>query len=929
MKPVESQSRIFAAALCLGAGALPAQAAAVTLFDGRAPVVVHDDTATAALAAGMLVRDLAALTGQTPQASTRMADCRRICIVLSTVDSPLAGPLLRPAGIDPTTLRGQWERYGRAEIRQNGKTILLIAGSDRRGMIYGAVDLSREMGVNPWTWWADVAPRKTDRIRVSSARRLSASPSVQYRGIFLNDEDWGLQPWSAKTYDRATGTIGPKTYASIYELLWRLKANAIWPAMHNVTEPFYANLANPKLADDYAIVVGTSHAEPMLRNNVREWNEKTMGPYNFPANREAVLAYWRTRVRQSEPYESLYTVGIRGIHDSPMEGAATAEARKTVLEDVVAAQRDLLAGTGKPPAQTPQVFTVYKEVEDVYNAGLKLPDDITLIWCDDNYGYLTRLSSPGEQKRVGGAGVYYHLSYWGAPHDYLWLATAHPGLIREEMGRAYDRNARKIWIANAGDIKPGEYLTQYFLDLAFDHDLFAKTPRRHLQDWMAGIFGKKAAPAIADIMMRYYDLAFERRPEFMGWDETEQRPNLIRQTAYTQSDGDEALRRLSAYAGLTAKAEAIAATLPDDRRDAYFELVLYPVRAAANLNARILNLDLSILYGRQGRAGANWYADRAKAAQDGIVADTAAYNAMLNGKWRYMMDMAPRRLPVFDAPSYPHWSASEKTGCGYSFFGQLVGDGGAMTFRRGHPAQQSLSLYGYAARDLAWSATGADGIAVSPAAGTLTAGNGYEARLSVAYDGRGDGGPLVLGCKTQTLGLRTVILPDDDAPGERYRAIVMPATSVSAPPAWEKIEDLGSLGTVFRVRLDAAPAVPGATDGNSPLTYRFVSRHAAGAILKIVALPTHPLDGRSGVRIGVSLDGEPVRTLDFATVGRSDEWRENVLSNTAVRTIPFEMLPAGEHRLNVYAIDPGFMLDRIEIDLDGASKRYGLPPQID
>lgn len=907
----------LAVAGCLATGA---KAAPVTLFDGHALAgIVHEDTKPSALAAGMLAHDLKGLSGLDAQVSTRIEDCPQVCVVLGTYDSSLVAPIARAAGIDLTALKDQWERYERIAFTVNGKTYLLIGGSDRRGTIYGVVDLTRELGISAWEWWADVTPRHADRLRINGAAIVSQTPSVQYRGLFLNDEDWGLEPWAAKTYDPKTGNIGPKTYARIYELMWRLKANTIWPAMHDVSNPFYADPDNPKLADDYAIVIGTSHAEPMARNNTREWDEKTMGRFNFLTNRDRMISYWRQRLDQAKPYETLYTIGLRGTGDGPMEGATTPQARKNVLTEVTAVQRDLLSKTlGKPADQIPQAFTVYKEVEEAYNAGLKLPDDVTLIWCDDNYGYLTRLSSQDEQKRSGGLGIYYHISYWGRPHDYLWLATTAPGLIHEEMGRAFAENARKEWILNVGDIKPGEYLTQYFMDLAFDAKTFDETPRQHLQTWMSQQFGTAAAPEITDIMMRYYDLAWPRKPEFMGWDETEP-ITPTRTSAFVQSDGEEAQERLKAYADLAARAEAVGAALPADRRDAFFELVLYPLRSAANLNTRILKLDLASLYAHQGRASANVYSDQAKAAQAQIVADTAAYNSLLDGKWRNMMDMAPRKLPVFDEPIYPQWSADAKTGCGLSYPGQFNGDETALTFRRGVPQTRTVTLFVYQARPVAWTAASANA-ALKPAAtsGTLNAAGAWEERLDIAYDGRADEkGNIVLTCGGQKLSVKTAILPAATMPTEQNRIVLIPAVATSAGPGWDVIADLGSQHQVLRAKLDGS--------ASAPLSYDFATTTSLGATVNIIALPTHGLTPTQGVRLAVSLDGAPEAVIDFATVGRSDEWRDNVLSNTATRTITLARLAAGTHHLTLRALDPGVMLDHIEIDIDGATKHYAAP----
>ncbi len=909
--------------LATGAHAAPVSLHPVALYNGQTlATVIHEDTKTSALAAGMLAHDFKTLTGRDAKVSTQLADCAAVCVVIGTIDSTLVAQIARDAGLDLGALKGQWERYERVAVTAGGKTYLLIAGSDRRGAVYGVVDLSRALGVSAWEWWADVTPRHADSLSVDGAPLVSETPSVQYRGLFLNDEDWGLEPWSAKTYDPKSGTIGPKTYARIFELMWRLKANTIWPAMHDVTSPFYGDLDNPKLADDYAIVVGTSHAEPLLRNNTREWDEKTMGRFNFLTNRDRMVPYWQKRIDESKTYESLYTIGLRGTGDGPMEGATTPEDRKNVLDAVIPVERDLLSKSlGKPANRIPQAFTVYKEVEEAYNAGLKLPDDVTLIWCDDNYGYLTRLSSPDEQKRLGGAGIYYHISYWGRPHDYLWLATTKPGLIREEMGRAWAENARKEWILNVGDIKPGEYLTQYFLDLAFDNKTFDETPQQHLSAWMTQQFGPDQAPEIAAIMMRYYDLAWERKPEFMGWDQTE--PITPTKTSpYVQSDGEEAQARLKAYADLVARAEKVAAALPADRRDAFFELVLYPMRGAANLNTRILKLDLASLYGHQGRASANVYADQARAAQARIVADTAAYNSLLDGKWNHMMDMAPRRLPVFETPAWPQWSDGDKTGCSVSYPGQFNGDETALTFRKGVPETRTVTLYGWQSKPLAWTATSANpALKTAAAGGTLNHDGAWEERLDIVYDGSDGKGGIALTCGDKKVAIKTAILAPviDNLPGEQNRIISIPAARATANPAWETVTQLGSQGAVLRSKLDLHGEVP-------PLVYDFVSSANVGGTMKIVLLPTHPLTPAQSMKLGVSLDGGPVEMLDFATVGRSDEWRENVLSNTAVRVLPLKPLTPGQHQLRVIALDPGLMLDHIEIDLDGATAHYGATP---
>ena len=910
----------------------PSRAADVPLYDGtHVAAIVHDDRGaghTLSLAADLLARDLTALSGHTPVVTRSTKACAPVCIVIGLYQSPQVRQLAKVGGADLSTLKGQWETYRRFVVRQNDRTYVVIAGADRRGAVYGTVDLSRQLGVSPWEWWADVAPRRHDRLALDDAAVTSHTPSVPYRGIFLNNEDWGLEPWAASTLDPATGNIGPKTYAKVFELMWRLKSNTLWPAMHSVSTPFYGNPANPPLADAYAIVVGTSHAEPMMRNNLREWDEAKKGPFDFTKNRQAILDYWRQRVSQVSRYDNIYTVGLRGLHDGPMQGATTMAERQAILQNVIGLQRDILSQVyHKPAGQVPQVYVAYHELQEAYDAGLKVPDDVTLMWADDNYGYIRRFATPEEARRPGGSGVYYHLSYWGRPHDYLWLGTTHPALIHEEMQRAWDMQARQMWIANVGDIKPLEFLTQYFLDLAFDANRFNQTPRDYLTSFMTEQFGTDHAPEMADIMLRYYDLAFERRPEFMGFGQTEW-VTQNRHTAYVSGDGDEAIRRIAAYQDLTRRAEALAAQMPADRRDAFFELILYPVRDSAALNTRILKLDLADLYAGQGRASANLYVDQARAAHQTLLSDTATYNSLNEAKWRGMMDMAPRRLPVFDEPLWPHWSESTKSGCDTALTGQWFNDHNTLPFVAGQPQTRRLTLFGYHAQPQAWTLSSADpALTLSATSGDLNAGNAFEQNLTLAYDGQAAPGDhtLTLTCGGVSLPVYARILPalPPGMPGEDNRVVTLAATGGTAGPDWQQIDGLGSLGGVLRARLDLPSNISDNLTATTPAVYPFATSTEVGGTLRVIALPAHPLDPTKGARVAVQIDGGAIQVLDFATLGRSDVWRNNVLTNTATGDLPFKRLSAGPHELRLYPLDPGVMIDRIDINLDRAPAHYG------
>lgn len=550
-------------------------------------------------------------------------------------------------------LKNKWEKFVIKKHQNN----LFIVGSDIRGTVYGIFDVAKRIGISPWKWWADVHPEKKESIVLNLPQNgIEDSPSVQYRGIFLNDEDWGLQPWAAKTFEPETGDIGPKTYEKIFQLLLRLKANTIWPAMHPCTKAFFAIPRNRAMAEKYHISIGTSHAEPMLRNNVDEWDKEVYGEFNYFTNSEKVKEYWQERISETKNGNNLVSMGMRGIHDSGMEGNATQEEKVKLLEKIIMDQQEMLAKTiNKPIEDIPQVFTIYKEVLELYNYGLKVPDDITLMWTDDNYGYIRRLSNEAEQQRKGGSGVYYHLSYWGRPHDYLWLSTTQPGLIWYEMSKAYQNGGKKIWIANVGDIKPGEYNMEFFLDLAWDVNSITETTiKEHLLKWSIREFGEKMAPEIANTLNEYYRLAFLRKPEYMGWSQTEP-TTQTKMTEFTTSNNNELQRRIDSYTNLFNKVEQIRPHISEKRQNAYFQLVEYPVKAAGLMNYKFLHAQQAFLSDDEKQKEV--LNRKSQQAYDDIKALTSKYNNVIgDGKWQNMMSMEPRGLPVFEMPLSHHFT---------------------------------------------------------------------------------------------------------------------------------------------------------------------------------------------------------------------------------------------------------------------------------
>lgn len=553
-------------------------------------------------------------------------------------------------------LSNQWEKFSIKKENNN----LIIAGADVRGTVYAIFEISERLGISPWKWWADVHPIKQEKLVLKfSDQKIVSSPSVQYRGIFLNDEDWALQPWAAKTFEPETGDIGPKTYEKIFQLLLRLKANTIWPAMHPSTKGFFTIAGNKEMAQKYHIVIGSSHAEPMLRNNVDEWKPKIYGDYNYFTNKTQVDKYWQDRLDElkSAQNETIMTLGMRGVHDSKMEGAKDLNESISMVEKIIVNQREMLSNTFKKPlADIPQAFVPYKEVLELYDNGLKVPSDITLVWPDDNYGYIRRLSNEEEQKRAGGSGVYYHISYWGRPHDYLWLSTMQPGLIWYEMNKAYQNGAKKMWIVNVGDIKPAEYDIELFMDMAWNiNSIKSDGLNQYLKDWASREFSAKISSEVSAVFEEYYRLAFLRKPEYMGWSQTEP-TTPVKLSDFSEK---EIWNRIKAYDKLIEKIDSLSAFIPQKRKDAWFQLAVYPVKGAAYMNHKFLYWNLAAITSDEKEKAK--YELLASESFHKIETLTDFYNTKLSdGKWNKMMSMHPRNLPVFDSVKKPESVKVEK-----------------------------------------------------------------------------------------------------------------------------------------------------------------------------------------------------------------------------------------------------------------------------
>ena len=561
-------------------------------------------------------------------------------IVIGTYGrSRFISELIKKGILQASDLKNKHENYVITITREHHPR-LIIAGSDMRGTIYGIYEVSKRIGVSPWYWWADIPVKYNPDVAVSLDYDVSGEPTVKYRGIFINDEDWGMKTWASRNYEKELGDIGPKTYDRICELILRLKGNMLAPAMHSCTGAFYSHSENQKVADERGVMITTSHCEPLLFNNAStlEWDKAKDGEWNYEVNRDAILKKLDARIRQTAQYDNIYTMGMRGLHDEAMKGSSNPKDRARTLEKVFDEQRVILEKyKGIKVSELPQIFVPYKETLDIYDAGLRVPDDITLVWPDDNYGYIKRVSNAKEQKRKGGSGVYYHLSYCGTPHDYLWLSTTAPQLMYEEMRKAYSAGADRYWLLNVGDIKPMEIETQMFMDMAWNFDAFSyQNANKYQAHGLASVFGEKYEKQFQNILDHYYRLAWDRKPEYMGyefeWDSEEN--SRLHDTDFSFETGT-AQKRLVEYQNICFDYETIEREVSENLRPALFELLGYSVLSAYQMNRKFLYAQAN------HETGEASYAAQSRDANKQLQNLIDRYHRLLGGKWNQMISEIP------------------------------------------------------------------------------------------------------------------------------------------------------------------------------------------------------------------------------------------------------------------------------------------------
>lgn len=940
--------------------ASPRQTAAI-LYDAS-------DAAVVKRAAELFAADVEAVTGRRPQVTSAAGETGPAVIVGTVGGSALIRRLAEAGKIDTAPLEDAWERYLIQTVANplpGIRKALVIAGSDRRGAAYGLFTLSELIGVSPWYWWADVPVKKHAALHVDAPPTYSQTPSVRYRGIFLNDEDWGLTPWASQTFEPERGNIGPRTYAKVCELLLRLKANYLAPAMHPVSTSFNQIPENKLVADTFAIVMGSTHCEPLLLNTASEWDTQTMGPWNYDKNKKGINRVLTQRVRENSPYENVYTLALRGLHDGAMSTTLPMHEKVRMLQQALLDQRRILAENIDRPVETiPQAFTPYKEVLEIYSNGLELPDDVTIVWPDDNYGYMKRLSGVREQRRTGRSGVYYHVSYLGVPHSYLWFSTTPPSLMYEELRKAYDTTADRLWLVNCGDLKGSEMQVSLFLDMAWDIGRFtADNVVTYPARWLAGIFGEAYYDRLEAMTREHLRLAFPRKPEYMGWgyhwNRFDHNCEQLTDTDFSFTNYDEAQRRLEAYRQLGARAEALLHEIGDEARPAFYQLVYYPLRGAELMNRMTLGGQRNRWYARQGRAATNAVRDEVQRCYDSLQVITRGYNSLLGGKWNHMMSMRQNYDGVSAYFNLPHLATHDAAGAPRLAL-QVAGEDvtGARAFhalpafdnylRRTYPVE----IYNRGGGTLAWTAHASEPwVVLSKSAGKTA----DEERITVGIDWEkapsGNAVPAQIVFRAGEQSEKVLVsLFNPTAPSraelrgiyvENNGCVSIPAAGCHRVRENDRIkitavEDLGIEGPALQLGDPTAPLQIFRSRDVPCAEYDFYAFDAGSVDVYTYVLPTFPLHADRDFRIGentntdtkysVQIDDGALATPSSSHVEYSQVWFESVLRNCAVNKSTLHIDKPGRHTLRIRVGDPGIVLQKIVLDFGGMKRSY-LGPQ--
>ena len=948
-----------------------------TIVNGKTTATIYVDAKDwpgVLRAANDLSHDIGDITGKTPTVLSGGKITGRNVIIIGTVGkSEIIDRLVAARKIDVSAIQGKWESYFTQVVRKPLPGIdsaLVICGSDKRGSIYGIYDLSEQSGQSPWYYWADVPAKKHAELYVKAGKFAVGEPSVKYRGIFFNDEAPSLTGYVRSKYgnvptnsDPAKGPLipagvanyGHEFYSHVFELLLRLHGNYLWPAMWNnaFNEDDPADAAT---ADMYGIVMGTSHQEPMMRAQ-KEWDRLprsvTGGPWNYATHPDALDKFWREGLARNKNFEQIITIGLRGENDSEMvRGQDQAIA---LLNKIIPAQRKIIAETVNPDlTKVPQVWALYKEVQNYYETGgLHPPDDVTLLWAEDNNGNIRRLPTQAERKRSGGAGIYYHFDYHGGPTDYRWVNTSPIPRIWDQMSLAKEYGADRIWVVNVGKLKNIEFAIDYWMNLGWNFNRWNnESMREFTRLWVAREFGPEHADEIAKIMMLYTKYNGRRKPE------------RLTPGTYSAVDYNEAETVAADYNALAARAEAVSRLLPKDEQNAFYELVRFPVQAGANLNEMYVAAAENQLYARQGRVSANDFAAMARRDYARDAELMRYYNTEFEGgKWDHFQDDVHIGYTSWAEPRKPSMSQihlTEVPANGQPALGVAVeNSAAAWPGAEGDPTLPGFNSIAQQRRfiDVFNRGEGAVHYTVTPSDPWIVA---SSTQGSVAKDQRiwisidwskapkgAASGSVKIASGAVTVNVKVDAVSARDVTRDNLTGFVEDDGVVSIEPEhytrktdegdlkWIRVQDYGRTLSAMRVQgpPDFGPLDP--AKGSPHLEYKTYFFTSGEATVDSILAPNLPFIPGRALRFAVSIDdqkpvivtGVPTTLAASGTAWNGSEWAKNVMDEARTVSAKVQIPSAGYHTLKVWMIDPGITIQKIVIDLGGLKPSYLGPPE--
>ena len=916
----------------IGARAAPG-AFALAQNGSAAKLYVDPDDAWGVIhAARELQADIRRVTGLTAPLPERGRLPQGNVVLLGTIGkSRILDRLIREHIINVSSIQGRWESTLTQVVDHPLPGIaraLVIAGSDRRGTIYGIYDLSRDIGVSPWYWWADVPVLHRDALYAEPGRWVVGPPVVKYRGIFLNDEAPALTGWVNEKY----GGFNHLFYTRVFDLLLRLRANYLWPAMWD--SAFAADdPLNAKLANDYGIVMGTSHEEPMMCAE-KEW-KSSYGPWDYVTNRKRIDEFWRHCLQRDKNDEEVVTLGMRGHNDTPMSAGDNI----ALMERIVSDQRRILQQTVNPDLRkVPQVWALYKEVQTYYEKGMRVPDDVTLLWSDDNWGDLRRLPTPAERQRSGGAGIYYHFDYVGGPRSYKWLNTNYVPKIWEQMNLAWKYGATRIWVVNVGDLKPMEFPISFFLDMAWNPARFNPDDlQQYTEGWASQQFGPEHAAQIAHLLTAYTKYNGRRKPELLAPD------------TFSLVDFDEAQRVYDEWQSLKQEAEKVNQELPVAYRDAYFELVLYPLEASAIVNQLYITAGENALDATQGRVSANALAEKARQLFAEDAALTYQYNHVLaHGKWDHMMDQTHIGYTYWNEPpvnAMPAVTWMQPLAGGHMAVAvpesAFASDGTSSplqlpSFDDFNQQTRPIDIFNRGDQPFEWTAT-ADRpwIELGTSSGTVS----DDQRVQVSIDwarmpiGRSEGDILIRQQGGTAVPVHVTALKpatptreglDGFVEANHYvsiNAAHFTAATMASGTRWVNLPDYGetlSGMTILPVTAASLPppkAVP-------TLEYRMYLFDSGKVSVQAILAPTLDFVPGRGLRYAISFDDQAPVIVDALADDSQQAWAQAVSDGVRKVTTMLQLTSPGYHTLKFRMIDPGIVLEKLVVGFGETPSSY-------